>query len=194
MHYSLVLEPSLQPLAHTLVQQLYGLLRDTQKIFNIHKLTYWAAQNTTLGAMRHQGIIPWQKARLGLMIFDYDEDNFLELQSHLYSNNIYIKKHMVGWYKLYRPDSSVYDDEKESPWWFKHLPNIDLYVMQKMNTIYHFQSPFLRNYLANYYFTDYELKAPFKKNQFGETSVPLAHDSPTILNRTYGAHWKKVIR
>ncbi|MFA5306184.1 MAG: GNAT family N-acetyltransferase [Candidatus Babeliales bacterium] len=41
------------------VLQLYQLMKDTHEILQFKNITYWAIAGTLLGAVRHQGIIPW---------------------------------------------------------------------------------------------------------------------------------------
>jgi len=38
---------------------LYQLMKDFDEVMNLHKIDYWAQGGTILGAVRHQGIIPY---------------------------------------------------------------------------------------------------------------------------------------
>jgi phosphorylcholine metabolism protein LicD/ribosomal protein S18 acetylase RimI-like enzyme len=41
------------------ILQLYQLMKDTHEVLQMHNIPYWIAAGTLLGAVRHQGIIPW---------------------------------------------------------------------------------------------------------------------------------------
>lgn len=46
-------------ISHSVINQLYTLLSNIQKLLKQHNITYWADGGTILGAFRHKGIIPW---------------------------------------------------------------------------------------------------------------------------------------
>lgn len=50
------LYPSLSP---DQAGEIYDLLVKTQQVFEEHNFTYWACGGTLLGALRHEGLIPW---------------------------------------------------------------------------------------------------------------------------------------
>jgi len=41
------------------ILKLYQVMKDVHEVFEKHHLMYWVDSGTLLGAVRHQGIIPW---------------------------------------------------------------------------------------------------------------------------------------
>ena len=42
-----------------IIQLLYQLIYDIDRIFKNNNISYWVVAGTALGAVRHGGIIPW---------------------------------------------------------------------------------------------------------------------------------------
>jgi cytidyltransferase-like protein len=59
-------------------QHLYQLMKDVHEIFSYNKLEYWIQGGTLLGAVRHNGIIPWDDD-IDINIKKKDEALFLSL-------------------------------------------------------------------------------------------------------------------
>jgi hypothetical protein len=62
--------------------QLYWMLKTLDKGFEEHKITYWLDGVTLLGAVRHKGLIPWEKAG-EIQVPQEDLEKVLSLKTEL---------------------------------------------------------------------------------------------------------------
>merc|ERR1719516_918163 len=54
------------------VKRVYGLGRVVAKVLKDHKILFWSSGGTTLGIVRHGGLIPWDDD-LDICIMEQDE-------------------------------------------------------------------------------------------------------------------------
>lgn len=69
--------------------KIYDLMQRIDEVFNKNQLTYWATAGTLLGAVRHQGLIPWDDD-LDICIFDFDEVKLKSMQVELEKSGLEI--------------------------------------------------------------------------------------------------------
>ena len=61
------------------ILQLYQLFKDIHETFEAHQIDYWMDGGTLLGALRHEGIIPWDND-VDVCILKSQEQKFLRLE------------------------------------------------------------------------------------------------------------------
>ena len=65
-----------------IVLHLYQLMKDIHELFTKNGIEYWIDSGTLLGAVRHKGLIPWDKD-LDIQIRVEQENDFLALRQQL---------------------------------------------------------------------------------------------------------------
>ena len=99
--------------------ELYKMLKDTSQIFDQYQIKYWADGGTFLGAVRHNGIIPWDDdLDLGILEGSLSKI-FIKLKKSLKEKGYGIVKQNFG-YKIF-PNNGL--KIKIDPW-SKHCDNI----------------------------------------------------------------------
>ena len=99
--------------------ELYKMLKDTSQIFDQYQIKYWADGGTFLGAVRHNGIIPWDDdLDLGILEGSLSKI-FIKLKKSLREKGYGIVKQNFG-YKIF-PINGI--QIKIDPW-SKHCENI----------------------------------------------------------------------
>ncbi len=164
------------------VQCLYQLMKDVDDVLNHHKITYWAAFGTLLGAVRHQGIIPWDDDLDIGMNFE-DSYRFQELIPVFEKLGYKVQEHYFG-YKI-SAGESLYTLEKNET----HPPTCDIFLSKNIQGNLVFHSLFAReNWPTN--LTIQELY-PLKRWKFGDIEIWGPQNPQPYLTRQYG-NWQVI--
>ena len=159
------------------ILRMYQLMKDVHELFFLHNIKYWAAGGTLLGAVRHQGIIPWD-VDLDIFIDQDDEKKLLNLSTFFSNLNYVLFKKREYVYKLY---------PKEYP--KDHIDIILTY--QEDNKIFYscknLQKAYRRDGLP-LYFTNEELY-PLRLSKFGLFNVVIANNPHPYLFYAYGSNY-----
>jgi phosphorylcholine metabolism protein LicD len=163
-----------------IIKELYQLAYDIHNIFEIYDLKYWMIGGTFLGAIRHQGIIPWDDD-LDLGIKKTDVKNFLKLRKIFDICGYKIVSTFFG-YKIFK------SNKKLLPKFNYAFPNCDIFVYKKSNDYYILNHKPARDiwpkdkypiqditHLTKYKFGSFKLFGPNKHLKY--------------FNRLYGTDW-----
>lgn len=152
------------------INNIYKLLQNIHLLFEKEKIEYIMTGGTLLGAVRHQGIIPWDNDA-DLIVLNEEPDNLLlVLNNNLQKYNIVSKKHIKG--NLIQ----VY---------FKNHPKtmIDIFFVNKKSNKYTYRFPYNIQYNKEYFLHD-EIY-PIKTYKFGELILYGPNNPFNYLTRTY---------
>ncbi|MCC8369687.1 MAG: LicD family protein [Rickettsia endosymbiont of Oxypoda opaca] len=147
---------------------LYQLMKDTHEILTKHNIPYWIEGGTLLGAVRHQGIIP----------FDDDLDIGV-----MHDNEIKLQKILPEFIKL------GYHIKHERIYGICQKVCLDIFIFHQENSKFIYTNIEARNKFPKDFFYDNEL-FPLKKYQFGSIEVYGPQNPQRNLNRQY-PEWDK---
>jgi len=173
------------------VGKLYDLMMKVDCIFNNANIQYWATCGTCLGAVRHQGLIPWDDD-LDIALFHDDLARVLALEDVLASYGLALAYHPVyDFYKIFpvSGEEIFKGDGSKYPWKY---PFIDLFFLEPFEGKYTYTGDiWKKSYCEKDFFWPDELTQPLQRMPFGPLSIPVSHDCVNYVSRMYGNDWKE---
>lgn len=156
------------------VRALYQLMKDVHELFEEAHIPYWIDSGTLLGAVRHEGLIPWDDD-LDLCIDRHDERKLLALKPRLKELDLSLVPKTFGWGIKAKGCCC------------------DIFLVKQRNGRYIYADKGTQTYFAKrdggpVYYTHDEL-FPLKHYRFGNLSVWGPHDPYPYLN-TYYKNWE----
>lgn len=165
------------------VDELYQLLKDTDEILTKNNITYWHHDGTTLGAIRHGGLIPWDND-IDLVIPKGQVGKLDNLRTEFTKLGYELKKDRF-WYRVYGPQRKLISNQ---------LPfrvGLDIFIMEEKDGIYNYSHLYVRWLFPNEYYYAKDI-FPLKRHKFGPITIwgpanPIAH-----LDTNY-KDWRHII-
>lgn len=180
---------------------LYDLMKKVDEIFEKNKIAYWAFAGTLLGAVRSNGIIPWDDD-LDICIFDTDEQKLNLLKEELAKQGLGLYYYeQKEFYKIFPLDGSSIEDTRFPFQLRPYLyPFVDVFVMtlprgKEESDIYIHKSGYFFWNFSEETFT-YEQIKNLHRIPFGPMTISVPADEEAWLDRNYGVSaeprfWKK---
>jgi lipopolysaccharide cholinephosphotransferase len=162
--------------------QLCDMLKLVIDKFDNEGIEYWADGGTLLGAVRNQGIIPWDDD-VDIGCFNKDKKKIQKVLDDIVGNNIYSSCETYFGYKIFPPNGkTLYCRGRPLPYKYPALDiflySKDLeYVSEKAKT--YFKRAFTFSNLF-----------PIKKFKFEDFEINGANDAEDYLDKQYGDNWR----
>ncbi|WP_341789210.1 MULTISPECIES: LicD family protein [unclassified Rickettsia] len=147
---------------------LYQIMKDTHELLTKHNINYWIDGGTLLGAVRHQGIIP----------YDDDLDIGIMQEDEIRLQQIFPEFQKLG-----------YSISHDLAYKICQKGCIDIFTFQKDQNKFIHSNLKTRTQYPNDFFYDHEL-LPLKKYKFGDIEVYGPYNPKENLNRQY-PEWDK---
>lgn len=165
------------------ITSIYKLLYILDMIFNKNGVEYWIDGGTLIGALRHNGIIPWDDDG-DVQIWNRDKNKLESLRGEFEKYGI-ILIHTYFGYKIFFKNGKKIDRFK---WLY---PFIDIFLMKKYNDKVVFSYPRAQKIFSHYYF-ETDKMYPLQRYSFGSFHLTgISKDyAEEYLNRSYGNDWK----
>ncbi len=154
--------------------RILSILDDISKKNEIHYFLFWG---TLLGAIRHNGYIPWDDDLDIAMT--RSEFKKLEEKLYLFPESIKVTCHDIGFYKLMDEHSKVTKDGKRGV-------AVDIFIIENINSKYYFHNVHSR------YFNEIGRNQlyPIQQHLFENLHFPIPNKSKEILTLKYGDFMK----
>jgi|SRR6185503_9659057 len=171
--------PRIDPQVST---QFYHMLKQVDFLLKNKEVTYWLTAGSLLGAVRHQGMIPWDDD-IDLAFFEKDIGTIISLRSdikkmgyEIFVNRDYLKIYLIDGQSISKEEGGVY------PWKY---PFIDLFPMKQYGDKVIYASERLCNGFANEWFNFTDVSS-LVLIAFGSLQVPIPNNASEYLERVYG--------
>jgi hypothetical protein len=178
--------------------RFYKLMGEVDEILNDHQIAYWGISGTLLGAIRHQGMIPWDDD-IDIVIKYHDKFLLEKLLPLLHKKGLELVNYGNAFYKIFPMDGDkiTTSNGEEFPWKY---PFIDIFLVQRLGErfcIVSIENPFQNVYppmkeRQGWSLPIEALRFPIQRVSFGPLELPIPHHAREILSNEYGRDWEIV--
>jgi lipopolysaccharide cholinephosphotransferase len=170
----------------------YDLMMRVDRIFKDHHIHYWATCGTLLGAVRHQGIIPWDDD-IDLCMME-DEISRLEGLREIFAEQglAFYYWPQFGFYKIYPINGSTIIQEatlEVCPWKF---PFVDIFPMTYENGKIDYARKAWKEIFPKEYYLPEDVLPPCLELPFGPMMIPGPSHYLGYLTQMFGEDWNRV--
>jgi len=168
------------------VLRIYSLGRVISRVFKEVGLTFWTSSGTTLGIVRHKGLIPWDDD-LDICVKEEDEPLLKNVGDMLEANGLcLVKNQSYSWRIFHQWDSEPISSALLGKG--HRFPFCDIFVMRLHRGVWEVRDEEGRNAWPDetYSVEQVDLAEP---RLFGDYLLPCPHQPEEYLDRNYGAKW-----
>ena len=167
----------LQKTAPYVIRKLYKLMYETDKILKENDIRYWADAGTMLGAVRHNGIIPWDDD-IDIAILNSQRRQFWKLKDTFEAFGYeVIRVKTLGFVKI-REKGTIF-------------PFIDVFFYKLDGNKYIKTNKTIRDWWPNEWFGKNQI-FPTVQCRFGNFYISCPREASKCLARFYGKDWYDV--
>lgn len=162
------------------IKGLYQILNDSHVIMERGNVQYWVDGGTLIGAVRHQGIVPWDDD-LDVCLLPGQEEAFVNLAGDFKKLGYRVEKTSPFAYKVF-PEG-------------KDFPFLDVLTTVKKNGRIYYPTDALGSLKrrdGDQVFLDESEVLPLKKVKFGSFQVMIPNDPMPFLRSLYGESFMEV--
>jgi lipopolysaccharide cholinephosphotransferase len=170
--------------------RLYDLMMKVDCLFKQHDLSYWAMSGTLLGAVRHEGVIPWDDD-LDVAICAEDIPSLEKLEGMLADMGLGMAYYSESqFYKIFPLDGEpIFKKGEVRPW---RYPFIDIFPFVVVGDKRIYMSEVWRKRQPNEFFYSGDLSSSPMKLPFGPMMIPVPREYLDYVKRVYGEDWNSV--
>ena len=94
---------------------MQAILRDIDEMCRENNINYWIESGTMLGAIRHNGFIPWDDVDIGMLRYDYEK--FSKVVPSCFPEDLFLQNAQLdnrvenSWSKIRHKYSKLIDEE-----------------------------------------------------------------------------------
>jgi lipopolysaccharide cholinephosphotransferase len=173
------------------VDRLYQLLGDVDEVLILHKIPYWAAGGTLIGAVRHGGLIPWDDDVDICIPVEY-RASLESVQDDLRSRGLEVFPYSFG-RKIGFERDPLQADYAPSRWVYfwrvfrrSHYPYIDVFFVETAGDKMVYASQEWHSRLPNESVIFRSEVYPLKRCPFGPIEINCPARAEVYLQRAFG--------
>jgi len=166
------------------VRRVYALGRVVAKVLSESGILFWSSGGTTLGIIRHGGLIPWDDD-LDICILDKDELQFSNLAARFAEEGFGLERSNSYVWKIFHLTDSA--EIKDRPVSYRY-PFCDIFVMKWQKNKYVLRDRAGQCAWSNEFYTKEQIMS-IENRLFGDFSLPCPGTPEDYLSRTYGDSW-----